>query len=109
MCASHVAAADAATAAVSSNISLAFKLAKCKVNDAPPAAPPSPSARRQAMPKIIKINVENVGEIVEKLIKSLNGLACQLTRCPILARTDTIRTNHPGVGGGGISQVRRAL
>lgn len=67
----------------------------------PPAAPPSPSARRQAMPKIIKINVENVGEIVEKLIKSLNGLACQLTRCPILARTDTIRTNHPGVGGGG--------
>lgn len=109
MCASHVAVAAAAAAAVSSNISLAFKLAKCKVNDVPPAAPPSPSARRQAMPKIIKINVENVGEIVEKLIKSLNGLACQLTRCPILARTDTIRTNHPGEGRGVLSQVRRAL
>lgn len=104
MCASHVAAADAvvAAAAVSSNISLAFKLAKCKLNDAPPAAPPSPSARRQVMPKIIKINVENVEKIVEKLIKSLNGLACQLTRCRSSAgQTQSALITQAGLVGGG--------
>lgn len=63
------------------------------------------------MPKIIKINVENVGKIVEKLIKSLNGLACQLTRCPLpVARSSPGQTQSALItqaGGLGREGLRR--